>query len=427
MFEILITDKASTTAVFEYHRFCQNDKHLLCFHDANYLCVCEDGHARVDCFGLSSSLDSCSFCFSGGKCLRGDLKNPDDFLCLCPKCSAGRLCQFSSDALGFTPDSLLSPDSYIVRTIYTSFTALLFAVGFFNNACSLATFRRSQPRKFAVAIYLFAVSFLNQLALLFLLFKFIYILGGFAQQYTMNLISCKTISYLLFVFTRSTYWLTSWITCDRLRMILFPSSTTFKNPRIAIGVVAATLLGLGAMHIPDVLYTNITMDKCFTEFDSPLISRYNRINTLLHYLAPFAIQTLSITLLIILAARSRVRATSGNVTFGQVLKKMFNAQKELYVTPAIIIMSALPQTILSFSLACSKLSIWQRHTLLFAYLVSYAPQIFGFILYVLPSKLYRQELKETDIGKTRFFKWLLKDNNKRKTQSTKMIKLKCTK
>jgi hypothetical protein len=52
----------------------------------------------------------------------------------------------------------------------------------------------------------------------------------------------------------------------------------------------------------------------------------------------------------------------------EVLKKQFETQKELYVTPAIIALSALPQAILTFSFACTQLSDWQRHTLLASYL-----------------------------------------------------------
>ncbi|CAF5228830.1 unnamed protein product, partial [Rotaria magnacalcarata] len=78
------------------------------------------------------------------------------------------------------------------------------------------------------------------------------------------------------------------------------------------------------------------------------------------------------------------------MTFGHVLKNQFQIQKELYITPIIIVLSSLPQTILTFSLACTSLAHWQRHTLLGAYLLSYAPQAFGFILYVLPSTVYKK-------------------------------------
>jgi hypothetical protein len=107
--------------------------------------------------------------------------------------------------------------------------------------------------------------------------------------------------------------------------------------------------------------------------------------------------------LIILAARSRVKAMGQKMTFSQVLKKQFDTQKELYVTPSIIILSALPQAILTFSFACTQLSDLQRHTLLASYLFSYSPQVFGFILYVLPSTDYKKEFYETWIG-MKYFK-----------------------
>jgi hypothetical protein len=418
----LMTEYTLSTSVFKYHLLCQYDRQLLCFHDDNYLCVCEVGHRRVDCVGLNSSVDQCRFCFSDGKCLRGDLENSNDFLCLCPKCSRGRWCEFSTFAFGFTLDSLLVNDPWIIQIVYTCLVVLLFIIGFFTNLCSIITFKVPQLRKFTVRNYLYIVSIINQFALFFLLLKFIHILGGFSWQSVVNLISCKIISYLLSVFTRVTFWLTSWVTCDRLQIVIFPTSTLFKRPKIANKISVVTLIVLGAMHIPDILYTTIAVDTCIVNFDHPFISVYNRVHTLIHYLGTFAIQTLAITLLIILVARSRMKVKSNNITFKQTFKNMFNTKKELYVTPMIILLSATPQTLLSFSLSCSELSTWQRHILLPAYLLSYAPQILGFILFVLPSKGYRQELQNTKIGKTALFKWILKTENHKQIQLTEVNK-----
>jgi hypothetical protein len=46
------------------------------------------------------------------------------------------------------------------------------------------------------------------------------------------------------------------------------------------------------------------------------------------------------------------------MTFGQVLKKQFQTQKALYITTMIIVLSALPQTIVTFSLACTSFITW---------------------------------------------------------------------
>jgi hypothetical protein len=108
---------------------------------------------------------------------------------------------------------------------------------------------------------------------------------------------------------------------------------------------------------------------------------------------------IGITLVIILAARSRNKTGNGKTSFRQVLVKQFHMQKELYLTPMIIILSGLPRTILTFSFACTQLTILYRSILLITYLLSYTPQVLGFILYVLPSTTYKKEFSETLIAK----------------------------
>ena len=401
----------SVPSVFKYNHICRNDTQRVCFYDENYFCICQHDHYRVECFINDIEYDHCSKCLSGGKCLQGDLKDSNDFICLCPSCHQGHRCEFSMQAFGFTIDSLLVNYSKQVKIVYVSIVFLLFMIGLFNNICSLMTFKRPTPRKFGVGNYLLIVSCLNQIALLCLLFKFIEITVGI-----LDIGSCKSVPYFVSVMTRSTYWLTSWITVDRLLMILFPTSSFVKNPRLSIGISVLTLIILFVMHVHEIIYYTIIEDLstdlsiCVTNFDTRLISNYNRISTLIHYLFPFFIQVICITLLIVLAARSRMKTAGHRMTFGEVLKKQFETQKELYVTPTIIIISALPQTILTFSFSCAQLNDVQRHTLLCSYLLSYGPQVLGFLLYVLPSTSYKKEFYETFIGKNAL-KWTL---NKKK-------------
>ena len=280
---------------------------------------------------------------------------------------------------------------------------MLFIIGLFNNYNSFATFRRLTPRKFSAGNYLFIVTCLNQVALLCLVLKFVQITFKISHvEY------CKVVSYCLSVFTRSTYWLTSWVTIDRLLIILFPTSLALKNPRRAIGICVCTLIVLLGMHVHEIIYHTTIQDLptqssiCVKNVNTALVSTYDQISTLLHYLFPFLIQLISITILIVLIARSRVRTGEKKVTFSQVLQKQFQMQRELYVTPTMIVLSALPQTILTFSFTCIQLTDWQNHTLLGSYLLSYVPQTLGFILYVLPSTSYKKEFDETLFGKKIF-------------------------
>ena len=392
--------------VFKYHHICRNKTDHLCFYDNNYICICQNNHYRADCFMHDINIDHCSKCLSNGKCIKNAIDDENDFVCLCPSCHQGHQCEFNMQAFGFTLDSLLAEFSRGIKVIYVTLSFLLFTIGFFNNLCSFVTFKRPTPRKVGVGNYLLMITCLNQISLICLLVKFIQIASGI-----MNVESCKAISYLFSVFTRLTYWLTSCVTLDRLFLIFFPTSTALKTPQLAITIIMITSLCLFVMHIHEIIYyTTIQhlssgLSICVTNFDTDFVSIYDRVSTLIHYILPFFIQIISITLLIVLVARSRIKTVGDKMTLQQVLIKQFHTQKELYITPVIIILSALPQTILSFSLACSQLTIWHRHLLLIAYLLSYVPQALGFILYVLPSTSYKREFTQTVLVK-RSLSWL---------------------
>ena len=69
-------------------------------------------------------------------------------------------------------------------------------------------------------------------------------------------------------------------------------------------------------------------------------------------------------------------------------------------------------------LTCNEPLIWQRHALLIGYFLSYAPQLLGFILFVLPSTSYLKEFRETSIAKTYLFKRILSQENNTKVITT---------
>jgi hypothetical protein len=197
---------------------------------------------------------------------------------------------------------------------------------------------------------------------------------------------------------------------ERLCMVLFPTSVTLKNPRVSLGMTIFAILAVSGMHIHEVLhyttivdlsYTAVNITLCVTSYTHSFVSVYNRVNVLVHYFVPFLIQVISITIIVIQTAFSRARTSdSRRQTFGELFKKQFRSQKEQYVTPMIIVFSALPQAILSFTYACSELKqLWQRYTLLTAYFLSYLPQMLGFIVHVLPSTTFATEFRQTIVGK----------------------------
>ncbi|CAF1530044.1 unnamed protein product [Adineta ricciae] len=281
-----------TRTVFAYHHICRNNISRFCFYDLNYFCFCQPEHKRARCFGHNPSTDRCDSCLSDGKCIKGSLQLSNDFVCLCRSCHQGRQCEFNSQLFSRTVDSLLSTDLMVVQSIYTGLVIIMFSFGLFTNFCSFVTFKRVEPRKLGVGNYLLAVTVLNQFSLLCLLFKFIQILLASVQL--SNGTSCKVVSYLLSVCTRSTYWLTSWIAVDRLLLVLFPAGILLKRPRLAIYSSLITLVGLLAMHVHEIYVYRIIRDPdlsvslCVIDIDRDVILNYNRVNTFIHHMLPFS-------------------------------------------------------------------------------------------------------------------------------------------
>ncbi|CAF1433313.1 unnamed protein product [Adineta steineri] len=393
---------------FNYHHLCINRHNLTCFIDDIYLCICNENHTRVECFGYDINLDQCSFCLNNGKCLKGNQLQTNEFICLCSQCNRGSLCQFNTDVQSFSLDSLLIENKFDMKIVYLLVAIIIFIIGILNNYITLITFKRPNLFKIGVGKYLFLLSFISQCSLLSLLIK---TLQSIFELF-LNDLSCKIIAFLLSVFTRYSFWLISWATLDRLYSILFPFSNLLKKSCTTYIISIITLIIVGIMHIHELLFYIIVKDPhgqiiCVANFTRN-ISVYNRITVLIHYMVPFAIQIISITILIYTAAQTRLRATrNSKTTFTKVFKQQFNNYKELYVTPSIIILSSLPQVILAFSLNCNEPLQWQRHALLIVYFLSYIPQLLGFILFILPSRKFLKEFRETSLAKRWFFQWIL--------------------
>ena len=237
----------------------------------------------------------------------------------------------------------------------------------------------------------------------------------------MNDLSCKIISYLYSLSIRCSFWLTSWIAVDRVSCVLFPFSTVLKKPRTAVLLTCITIFVVGLMHVHEIIFYRELLDPsgqaaCMIDLSSNF-QLYDRVTVLTHYLIPFSTQILSITILIISAARSRSRSSNNHDPFIDYLKRQFKLQKDLYIPPLVIIVSGLPQTILSFSFACTQLIVWQQHALLIAYFLSFAPQLLGFILFILPSSVYLKEFEGTKLSKTILFRWMIAKKKTRQKKS----------
>ncbi|CAF3198875.1 unnamed protein product [Rotaria sp. Silwood2] len=88
-------------------------------------------------------------------------------------------------------------------------------------------------------------------------------------------------------------------------------------------------------------------------------------------------------------ARSRF-TIQPKLSFAEHFKLQLKQHKHRLIASFILVLLALPRLIISFINGCMKLprNSWLY---LFAYLISFFPSIITFIIYVLPSKLYKNE------------------------------------
>lgn len=184
-------DSINDTIEIHENTRCVDHSTLLCFIDQSYLCICDANHHRSECFPYDHHLDRCSSCLSGGQCLKEDpLKS--NFVCLCPRCYYGSLCQYNIEGMSFTLDSLFNPIDRTIQIVYFVFALIIFLIGGMTNYASLVTFYRPNLRQSSMGIYMSILSIISQYSLLSLLMKIVLILFNLL----MNDMTCKIISYL---------------------------------------------------------------------------------------------------------------------------------------------------------------------------------------------------------------------------------------
>jgi hypothetical protein len=228
---------------------------LLCFFDADYLCICDENHSRAECFGFDHYLDHCSYCRSGGRCLKGDRSREDIYICVCPQCFSGRSCQFNSQSFSFTLDQLFSADLLLEnstgkRTIFYSLIAgpwIVFLVGLMNNICSFTTFHRPRCRRKGVGQYLLWMSIVNQINLGFLACRLTHLTINISNDRfspLLDIVFCKVFNYSLTASSRITYWLVSLIAFERTYITLFLGGQWLQKPFIARRLILVTSIGI---------------------------------------------------------------------------------------------------------------------------------------------------------------------------------------
>ncbi|CAF5115330.1 unnamed protein product, partial [Rotaria sp. Silwood1] len=175
---------------------------------------------------------------------------------------------------------------------------------------------------------------------------------------------------------------------ERVCVTIYPSGISIKKPKVAIIITISTILFILGLHAHELIYYNVVPDPkytksgtwCVTQYDKQ-VSFYNQAITIFNYIIPCLINFVSALILILVVARKHAN-TNQQKSYIKVFQQQLQHYKELFIPSVFIILSALPQFIISFSLACTEfLDIpWQRYLVITAYFLSYLPQMTNYIL-----------------------------------------------
>ena len=129
---------------------------------------------------------------------------------------------------------------------------------------------------------------------------------------------------------------------------------------------------------------------CFTQYSSS-IQMFDWILNTIHFFIPFMINCMSAIIVIIIAARTRSNAQKKK-PFKEHLKEQLNEHKHLLISPLIIVLLSIPRIGISFLSGCMK-SGRDSWFYLFGYFASFIPSNLTFIIFVLPSAVFKTQFQ----------------------------------
>ena len=195
-------------------------------------------------------------------------------------------------------------------------------------------------------------------------------------------------------------WLITFVGIDRAVMVV-RDITYNKNKakRISKWMIICICLITVTSYLHDPIYRRMVDDTedgrtwCYVQFNSSF-QLLNSIIIGFHYIFPFILNISSALIIIINTARQRFAAQKEQ-SYKHQLRKQLYTLKHLLISPVILIILALSRLIISFLTGCMKTTRGHSWLYLIGYLISFLPPSLTFIVFVVSSKTYNNELNET--------------------------------
>ncbi|CAF1545183.1 unnamed protein product [Adineta steineri] len=285
---------------------------------------------------------------------------------------------------------------------------LIFSI--INGLLSTLTFKSESLLKTGCGIYLLTNSIISILTITIFTIKYFQLIIFQMKSITNTSFihfSCILTDVLLKILLSFGDWLYVAVAIERtLAATQGISFNQSKSKYIARYVIPIILLLISISYIHDPI-SRRTIDDiddeqrtwCILEYSTSL-KKYDKFINIFHVLIPFIINILSAICITIQVFRIRVK-TKKKSAYKKILYAQIKQNKHLLISSCILILLSIPRLIISFLSGCMD-SIRTPWLYLIGYYISFIPPLLIIILFILPSKTYKQEFLSM-IAKINFF------------------------
>jgi hypothetical protein len=221
------------------------------------------------------------------------------------------------------------------------------------------------------------------------------------------LTNCRIIEPGLKLITYIDNWLNACVAWERMyavrKAVHFDKHRSRRTARFLIIFVLVVNAGLYVLQTKELhVYTDKTEERywCVVHYSS-FIRIYSSTLIMFHYFGPLLITIISIVYIIISTTNQR-SSTRSSETFWLRFRTKVKQYKHMIISSIVITILTLPNLIISIILDCNKSSnlLWFY---LIGYFLSFTPATFIFLIFVLPSPLYKEEFRQLILHTRRQF------------------------
>ncbi|CAF3636743.1 unnamed protein product [Rotaria sordida] len=366
-----------------YHDVCNKYKELNCYFDESLMCLCTNEY-HANCFNLkrykSYLCRRNDYCMNNGKCFQDKPICPSTLICICSNCYYGDRCQYYAEGFSLSLDAIFNFEikryiSFINQpsmvTICAILTMIMFILGFLNGSLSIITFYDKKLREVGCGIYLLGTSIISLLIMSVFALNF-WLLFIAQSNLVINrsflLVRCITIESLLKILFSITNWLNACVAAER--SLTIHQGIHFnkeKSKRIAKKIFLFLIIFSIGSNIHESIHHQLLDD--IEEERTWCQVRYSSI-----------------------IAEKQIKIKN-KYTLNQLLYIQFQIHKHL-ISPIVLMSLAIPRLISSFTTGCVK-STRNPWLFILGYYISYVPSMLTFIIYIIPSDLFKKEFYQT--------------------------------